>query len=95
MSKILTLHLKKKWWDKIASGEKTIEYRLATQYWLKILMGKDYDEIHLWLGYPKKTDREKLIIRKFTRVWFDRILHEEFGIEAVDVFCIEVGVVVK
>jgi hypothetical protein len=53
---VLTLRLKAKWWDKIASGEKTVEMRLANDYWRKRLIGRHYDEIHIWKGYPPKTD---------------------------------------
>lgn len=34
----LTLHLKKKWYDMIASGEKTEEYRIIKIYWEKRLL---------------------------------------------------------
>ena len=34
---VLILHLKKKWWNMIKSGEKTEEYRRATIYWTKRL----------------------------------------------------------
>lgn len=36
--KTLTLSLKKKWFDMIASGEKTEEYREITPYWQKRLL---------------------------------------------------------
>lgn len=36
--KTLTLSLKKKWFDMIASGEKTEEYREITLYWQKRLL---------------------------------------------------------
>lgn len=32
---MLTLNLKKKWFDKIKSGEKTHEYRIMSDYWVK------------------------------------------------------------
>nr|QGT51352.1 hypothetical protein Unknown280_0440 [uncultured Spirochaetaceae bacterium] len=32
---MLTFNLKKQWYDKIASGEKRIEYREANPYWTK------------------------------------------------------------
>lgn len=40
--KILYLHLRKIWFDQIASGEKTKEYRLQKPYWHKRLEGKHY-----------------------------------------------------
>lgn len=41
--KTLTLSLKKKWFDMIASGEKTEEYREIKPYWEKRLL--DYEAI--------------------------------------------------
>lgn len=38
MGKTLTLSLKKKWFDMIASGEKKEEYRELTLYWQKRLL---------------------------------------------------------
>lgn len=88
MTKILNLHLKSKWWYKIESGEKNIEFRLNTEFWRKRLIGKNYDEIHFWLGYPKKTDTKKLLIKYFLGVSEKSIIHEEFGDKPVSVFCI-------
>ena len=51
MKKILHLTLKKKWFDKIASGEKTKEFREIKPYWTTRLEGKIFDEIHFRNGY--------------------------------------------
>lgn len=32
---MLTLNLKKEWFEKIKSGEKTHEYRVMSDYWVK------------------------------------------------------------
>ena len=63
MSKrILHLTLKKKWFDLIASGEKTHEFREIKRYWETRLMErakcglirkKIFDEIHFKNGYSK------------------------------------------
>jgi len=89
--RILTLRLKAKWWNQIKDGTKTVELRLATEYWRKRLFGKTYDEIHLWLGYPKATDTSKLLRRKWRLVALETVRHEEFGPEPVEVICIDVG----
>ena len=57
--KILHMTLKKKWFDLIASGQKTVEYREDKPYWRKRLIGsdgmpKDFDVIHFRNGYGKK-----------------------------------------
>ena len=49
--KILHLTLKKKWFDKIASGRKTHEFRQVKPYWTKRLEGKVFDVIRFRNGY--------------------------------------------
>ena len=39
--KILTLHLSDEWYQKIANGEKTEEYRECSVYWVMRLIAKD------------------------------------------------------
>lgn len=57
--KILSLIVKKKWFDLIASGEKTEEFRECKPYWeRRLLHGPDgepneYDEVHFRNGYRK------------------------------------------
>lgn len=50
-----TLHLtlKKRWFDLIASGVKTQEYREIKPYWEKRLIGSDYDLVSFRNGYSK------------------------------------------
>lgn len=50
---ILHLTLLKKWFDLIASGKKTKEYRDIKPYWTKRLLGKKFDEIYFKNGYSK------------------------------------------
>ena len=51
--RILHLTLLRKWFDLIASGKKTKEYREIKPYWNKRLVGKEFDEIHFKNGYSK------------------------------------------
>ena len=66
--KVLHLVLKKKWYDMIATGQKTEEYRSITSYWgSRLIEGwldfgngvfrvyKDFDAICFHLGYTKHT----------------------------------------
>ncbi|WP_417744770.1 hypothetical protein [Rosistilla oblonga] len=89
--RILTIRLKGKWWDQIDSGEKTEELRLQTDYWRKRLIGREYDEIHLWHGYPPKTDTSKLLCRRWNGVTACTETHEEFGEDPVALFAIDVS----
>ena len=55
LMKILHLTLKKKWFDLIASGKKTVEYREDKPYWQKRLLDgedpKTFDIIRFKNGY--------------------------------------------
>lgn len=51
--RVLHLTLKKNWFDMIASGEKTEEYREPKPYWQKRLENKDFDVIRFRNGYAK------------------------------------------
>jgi dsRNA-specific ribonuclease len=89
--RILVLRMKARWWDEIASGSKSVELRLQTEYWRKRLIGREYDEIHLWKGYPPKTQTQLLLRRKWASVVESQVVHEEFGPKPVAVFCIDVS----
>lgn len=52
-NKSLKLVLKKKWYEMIASGEKTEEYRDITDYWNRRISGKMYKYVTFYLGYTK------------------------------------------
>jgi hypothetical protein len=61
--KILTLNLKKRYFDDIKSGLKREEYREAKTYWINRLVGKSFDVIEVCNGYPEKGDVKN-------RLWF-------------------------
>lgn len=51
---MLTFNVKKVWFEKIKSGEKTHEYREFKPYWTKILKKElDFDVTELRFGNPK------------------------------------------
>lgn len=89
--RILRLHLRRKWWDQIRDGKKTVELRRATDYWRKRLIGREYDEIYLCLGYPKAGDESHILRRKWRLVAKEVVLHEEFGSKPIEVFVIDVA----
>ena len=51
-TKILHLHVKREYFEAIASGEKKEEYR-AYEKWAKRIVNIDYDYVQIYLGYPK------------------------------------------
>ena len=89
--RILTLPLKGIYFDQIKSGEKKFEYREATPYWVKRLIGKEYDKIILTRGYPKRDDLERRIERPWKGFECQKITHEHFGNKPTDVFAIVVN----
>jgi len=88
----LVLHLKRKQWEQIRDGIKVYEYRRATDYWKKRLVGREYDEVHLLLGYPKRGDTSRLLRRRWNGVATGvHVLCEELGDKFVRVFGINVS----
>jgi hypothetical protein len=76
---MLTLHLKKVWFDKIKSGEKTHEYREVTDYWFrrlflfsKILCRQTMLPLHSTVifccGYPAKDNSSKRLKAKIKNI---------------------------
>jgi hypothetical protein len=59
---MLIFNLKKEWFEKIKSGEKTHEYRVKNNYWTKRIFfskaSKDF-KVCFCLGYPKKGDESR------------------------------------
>lgn len=86
MKRILHLTLHRRWFDAIASGRKTREYRNRTPYWHTRLNGRTYDEIHFRNGYAKDAP--------FMRVEWRGISvlnHDEFG----EVYAIQLGQILE
>jgi hypothetical protein len=86
----LILHLKKRYFNDIKLGIKDEEFRICNKYWLTRLEGKNFDEIILCCGYPKMTDTNNIIRRKYSGFKFKMICHPEFGSEPVGVLAIDV-----
>lgn len=89
----LILALKREYFEAIRDGQKIEEFRLVNDYWKKRLEGRDYDNIILTLGYPKKDDESRRIVRKWKDVPFvvKMISHKLFGSEPVMVYSIDVS----
>lgn len=89
--KILTLNLKREYFEQIKSGIKTEEYRLCTPYWSKRLEGKNFDKIIIKLGYPKNDEIEKIMEFPWKGYKKRKITHKHFGSDPVKVYAIKVG----
>lgn len=51
MNKIVSMPIKKEWFDMILSGEKKEEYREINEYWRKRLLHDKVDRLKLINGY--------------------------------------------
>ena len=65
---IIIFNLKSKWFSLIKRGYKTSEYREYKPYWKRIEKLRAGDKIKFCLGYPKRGDKSKFIIKKFTKL---------------------------
>jgi hypothetical protein len=86
---ILRLHLKGEYFHAIKAGTKPFEYRLASK-WQKRLESKQWDVIHLYLGYPKEGDESRILRRKWSGFKVVTRTHPHFGPEPVEVCAIDV-----
>lgn len=91
MKRVLHLPVKKIYFDQIKAGLKPEEFRLQNEYWKKRLEGREYDEVHIKLGYPKADDHERILISPWLGVTKKTIDHEHFG-GVAHVYAIKVDV---
>jgi hypothetical protein len=83
----LHLNLKAVYYDQIASGQKKFENRLVTEYWEKRLIDREYENVIVKRGYPKRGENQMVFpYRGYTH---RTIKHEHFGDRLVRVFSIE------
>jgi len=87
----LYLIVVKEVWDRIVSGEKTIEYRVRTDYWDKRIGNREYSYMRITNGYGNLTRPYRLYrYAGATRVMKDNIqcysipIPESFIIESRD-----------
>ena len=86
--KTLYLIVVKEVWDRIVSGDKTIEYRERTDYWDKRINARHYKYMRITNGYGNDTRPYRLYrYPGATRVMKDSIQH--FSIPLIDDFIIE------
>lgn len=90
----LILPIKGVYFDQIAAGVKTEEYRLPTSYWQKRIQGRSYDTVVLLRGYPKAggIEGQTRLTRRWRGYRMTRICHPHFGTVPVTVFAINVEV---
>lgn len=90
-SSILTLHVKKKYFDMIKSGEKKEEYRLFNDYWINRITfnARDLFKIKICCGYPRSDELDKIISFPYRGYMVKEITNPEFGGKPATVFAIK------
>lgn len=88
---VLMLPVKGEYFDEMKSGGKIFEYRLRTPYWSKRLVNREYNEIIVTKGYPKRTDTERRLHCLWSGYEEHTITHEHFGPDPVEVFAIYIN----
>lgn len=86
----IIFNLKKEYFEDIKNGIKKEEYRLCTPYWQKRLENKNFVNLIIRLGYPKKGDREKELIFPYNGYEIKIITHPHFGNAPVKVYAIKI-----
>lgn len=90
-SKTLHLHVTRQWFDLIKAGKKKTELRLVNGYWKERLLGRTYELINIYCGYPPRDD-ESLFLT-FPYKGFEMLcgvtFPEHFGPDPVDLFSIK------
>ncbi len=89
--KDIHLNLKGEYFDQIKAGTKEFEYREMTDYWVKRLDGKEFNQIIIKRGYPKKDDKKNIITRPWLGYIKQAMRHKQFGIYLVNVYAIKVN----
>lgn len=88
--RILTLPVKRIYFEQIRDGLKDHEYRLVTDFWTKRLWGQEYDKVVITLGYPKKDDASRRLEFPYRGCIIRELTHPHFGPNPVEVFAIPV-----
>ena len=63
----LYIPLKGEYFDQIKSGNKPFEFREMTPYWIKRLVGRDYETVTFTRGYPRKDDFDRRITMPYRK----------------------------
>ncbi|EEJ3489245.1 ASCH domain-containing protein [Salmonella enterica subsp. arizonae serovar 56:z4,z23:-] len=88
----LQLAVKGEYFYAMIRGEKTEEYRLYNDYWIKRLVGRSYGRLIITKGYPRRDDMSRRIDVPYTGYKIKTITHPFFGSDSVKVFAIKVEI---
>lgn len=80
--------MKSEYFLAIQAGVKVIEFRQTTDFWKKRIQGRNYENVIITLGYPRREDHERRIVRPWRGYEVQIITHPHFGPSPVEVFAI-------
>lgn len=84
MKKVLDIVLKGEYYDAINRGEKTVEYRVANEYWeRRLLIAEPHTHLRIRRGYTQ-VSKEYAI----EKIELETLQHEFFSEDAILVFAI-------
>lgn len=86
--KVLTLSLKREYFEAIKDGSKLEEFRERNDFWKKRIEGKTFSKIVLTLGYPKSDDFSRRIELPWRGYRVCNLKHPHFGDQELEVFAI-------
>lgn len=81
--RILTLHVKREYFEAIQAGTKKEEYRLFNDHWRKRIECRNFDEVEICLGYPERGDSSRRLRFPWRGYEIKRIRHKHFESQAV------------
>ena len=88
--RVLVLNVKREYFEAIQAGTKDYEYRLRTAYWDRRISGRVFDWIEIRLGYPRSTDKARILRFPWHGYKKKKIHHPHFGEKPVDVYAIRI-----
>jgi len=65
-----------------------VEYREYNNYWRKRLEARFYKGVEIRCGYPKNSDKDKILNFKWNGYQIQEIIHEKFNNKKTKVFAI-------
>ncbi len=74
----------------IQDGVKPFEFRLHNDYWCRRLIGKNFDRIIFTLGYPKRDDMRRRIIKPWAGYEIQIVVSEEWNRVPMKCFAIRI-----
>jgi len=84
----LHLSVKGEYFEQLKAGTKPFEYRRYTPYWKKRIEGREYENIIITHGYPKRDDLSKRLTFPWRGYEMQTITHPHFDNVPQDVYAI-------